>query len=575
MKYGIGFKLGLLLAIFSLVAMGAVGYYGFTGSRVALLGATQRDLLTATQVLGRNFQVSIDDIASDSLLLARLPASPAIASAPGGAALEREKQMVADVFAAMLAVHPEYFQIRLIGADRHGLELVRVDRDGDKLSRVPTMDLQEKAHYPYVFNTLRLGAGQVHLSDIVINHEEGAHSGLGKPTVRVATPVVSKDGKVVGLVVISLDLHSLFSRLKADLPKLYQVYLSNHWGDYLIHPDPSETFGFDQGRRVFIQESFEPVAALVNGKSDSVVTNMEDAQQVHKGLVGAFVRLPFGDSNAKKFVILGLSQPLESVVRETRRLGWKTLQMILGLAALAVLLAALVSRAVTGPLRSMADAVKLFSKEQRISALPVKGNDEIGLLARNLNEMQTTMVANMREINESRESLKHLAQHDSLTGLPNRALFADRLGQAVSQARRDQTRIALLFIDLDGFKDINDTCGHHAGDLLLAAAAQRMEACVREADTVGRLGGDEFVVLLTYIETDRDALLVAEKMCNALGRSFEVDDRSLDISASIGVAIYPEHGDDELSLFRSADAAMYIAKEKGGDGIWLFGRSMT
>ncbi|MBT9506138.1 GGDEF domain-containing protein [Rhodoferax sp.] len=571
MKYGIGLKLGLLLATFGLVAMGTVGYYSYASSRTALLAASQRDLLTATQVLGRSFQGSIDEIATDTSLLARLPASSVLANAPAGARSERDKQLVADVFASMLAVHPEYYQIRLIDADHHGLELIRVDRDGDKLSRVPEVDLQEKAHYPYVFNTLLLSAGQVYLSDIGINHEEGAHSGLGKPTVRVATPVVSGDGKVVGLVVISLDLNSLFARLKTDLPKPYQLYLSNHWGDYLIHPDPAEAFGFDQGRRVFIQDSFESVASLVKGTSDSVVTNMESPQHAPKGLVAAFVRLPFGGSSESKFVILGLSQPLEAVVRETKRLGWNTLQMILVLGALAVGLAALVSRAVTGPLRAMADAMKLFSKDQTVSELPSARRDEIGLLARSLNEMQTAMVRNMRELNESRQSLKHLAQHDTLTGLPNRALFDDRLGQAVSQARRDQTRIALLFVDLDGFKDINDTYGHHAGDLLLTAAAKRMEACVRDADTVGRLGGDEFVVLLTYVEADQDALLVAQKICNTLGRPFEVDSLLLDISASIGIAIYPDHGDDELSLSRSADAAMYIAKKKGGDCAWIFG----
>lgn len=111
--------------------------------------------------------------------------------------------------------------------------------------------------------------------------------------------------------------------------------------------------------------------------------------------------------------------------------------------------------------------------------------------------------------------------------MPNRALFDDRLRQAVSQARRDQTRLALLFVDLDDFKVINDTFGHHVGDLLLKAAAKRMQACVRNVDTVGRLGGDEFVVLLTHIEVDQDALLVAEKICSALNQPFDLDGRSL------------------------------------------------
>jgi diguanylate cyclase (GGDEF)-like protein len=568
MRYGIGFKLGLLLASFSLVAMGIVGYYSYASGRVTLLAAAQRDLLTATHVLGRNFQASIDAVARDTLLLASLPVSSTMVSShPAG----RDPKGLSDTFAAMMAVHPEYFQIRLIGADQHGLELVRLDRDDGKLVPVQAGDLQEKAHYPYVFNTLQLGRGQVYLSDITINHEEGAHSGLHKPTVRVASPVLDDSGKVLGLIVINVDLNGLFDRLKSDLPSAYQLYLSNHWGDFLIHPNPAEAFGFDQGRRIFIQESFEPVAALINGKSASVVTNIDAVQQAGNGLVAAFIRMPFGGSVQKDFVILGLSQPLENVVRETSKLGWNTVQIILALGVLAILLAALVSRAVIGPLRKMVDAMSFFSKEHVVNELSASRKDEIGLLASSLNDMQNIIVANMRDLKESRQALEHLAQHDPLTGLPNRALFDDRLRQAVSQARRDKTHMALLFVDLDAFKDVNDTCGHHVGDLLLNAAAKRMQACVRHADTVGRMGGDEFVVLLTHVEEDQDAVLVAEKICKALSQPFDLDGRSLFIGSSIGVALYPEHGSDELTLSRSADAAMYRAKESGGNRVSLFG----
>ena len=434
MRCGIGFKLGLLLASFSLVAMGIVGYYSYASGRAALLAAAQRDLLTATRVLGRNFQANIDAVARDTLLLASLPASVVIADGRENEAAGDDKNRLTDVFRAMMVVHPEYFQVRLIGVDQHGRELVRLDRDRDKLLPVLAADLQEKAHYPYVFNTLKLGRGQVYLSDITLNHEEGAHAGLHKPTVRVAAPVLADSGKVRGLIVINLDLNGLFARLKSDLPNAYQLYLSNHWGDYLIHPNPAEAFGFDQGRRVFIQEVFEPVAALINGKSASVVTTLEAAQQAASGLVAAFVRIPFGGSIEKHFVILGLSQPQENVVRATSILGWKTVQMILGLGVVAALLAALISRAVTGPLRKMVGAMSLFSKEQVVSELPADRKDEVGLLASSLNDMQNIIVANMRDLNESRQALEHLAQHDCLAALPNRALFDDRLRQAVSQA---------------------------------------------------------------------------------------------------------------------------------------------
>lgn len=567
MKFGIGFKLSVLLASFGLLAMGIVGYYSYASSRATLLQATQRDLLTATQVLGQNYQSSVDEVGNDAQFLATVPVTGAAIGSDRSAAPRPERDALAQTFEALLKIHPEYFQIRLISADQHGLELVRVDRDGTGLVRVEGLDLQEKAHYPYVFKTLRLKRGQVYLSDISINHELGAHAGLLKPTLRVAAPVFNGGERAAAVVVINIDLNRMFAKLRADLPASYQVYLANQWGDYLVHPDATQAFGFDQGRRILVQETFESVSALISGTSTFVVANVQTPAWSPGGEVAAFLRLPFGGVGEGRFVVLGLSQPMSEVVRETTRVAWNTVQVILVLGCIAVLLAVLVSRAVTGPLRAMAHAVTLFSREQKVSQLGYRRDDELGQLARSLNEMQTTIVANMAEINESRRTLRHLAQHDALTGLPNRTLCDDRVQQALSQAKRDMGRLALIFVDLDDFKSINDTYGHHAGDLLLCSAARRMEGCVRNADTVGRLGGDEFIVLLASIDREQDATLVAGKIREALSQPFDLDGSRLSITCSIGVAIYPEHGADAITLSKSADAAMYLAKEGGGNRV--------
>lgn len=577
MKFGIGFKLSVLLASFGLLAMGIVGYYSYASSRTTLVQAAQRDLLTATQVLGQNYQSSVDDVGNDALLLAAVPATRVALGSGRGVGARQDLNALAETFEAMLKIHPEYFQIRLIRADQHGLEVVRVDRDGAGLTRVEGLDLQEKAHYPYVFKALRLKRGQVYLSDITINHELGAHAGLLKPTLRVAAPVFTDMPRATAVVVINIDLNRMFAKLKADLPASYQVYLTNQWGDYLVHPDASQTFGFDQGRRVLVQEAFEPVATLISGTSSHVVTKVQLSDWSPGGEVAAFLRLPLGGVGEDRFVVLGLSQPIAEVVRESTRVAWNTVQVILVLGCIAVLLAVLVSRAVTGPLRAMASAVTLFSREHVVSQLPSARDDELGQLARSLNDMQTTILANMEEINESRRTLRHLAQHDALTGLPNRTLCDDRVQQALSQAKRDRGRLALIFVDLDDFKSINDTYGHHAGDLLLCSAARRMEGCVRNADTVGRLGGDEFMVLLATIDLEQDATLVASKIRDALSLPFDLDGSRLSITCSIGVAIYPEHGADAITLSKSADAAMYLAKEGGGNRVqpvW-FGAATT
>lgn len=161
--------------------------------------------------------------------------------------------------------------------------------------------------------------------------------------------------------------------------------------------------------------------------------------------------------------------------------------------------------------------------------------------------------------------LQHIARHDPLTDLPNRELFHDRLQTALLWAKRNQTLMSLLYIDLDRFKQVNDTLGHPVGDLLLQEVARRLKQCVRESDTVGRVGGDEFLVLLHDIPLPEDALVVAEKIRVALGRRYDLADQRVHISPSIGVALYPEHGDDYTRLIRHADEAMYDAKKNGGN----------
>lgn len=167
------------------------------------------------------------------------------------------------------------------------------------------------------------------------------------------------------------------------------------------------------------------------------------------------------------------------------------------------------------------------------------------------------------ELRESEAKLQQQAWFDPLTKLPNRTLFSDRLHSAMARATRHAGRFALLFIDLDRFKPVNDTYGHDIGDKLLAAVSICLRDSLREADTLGRIGGDEFVVLLPEINDIGDAQLVAEKIRVQLARSFPIGALQLEISCSIGIAVFPDHGSDEISLMRYADIAMYKDKSAG------------
>jgi len=185
-----------------------------------------------------------------------------------------------------------------------------------------------------------------------------------------------------------------------------------------------------------------------------------------------------------------------------------------------------------------------------------------------------SLFSDISERKAAEEHMHNLAHYDPLTGLPNRILLADRLQQAISATRREKSHMALMFIDLDKFKPVNDTLGHHIGDLMLKEVAKRMLECLRESDSAARIGGDEFVVLLPLIEEAADAVAVAEKIRTALNQPFIIAGHSLSISSSIGVAVYPEHGSDEKSLQKNADTAMYYAKEAGRNNVMLYTPSM-
>jgi diguanylate cyclase (GGDEF)-like protein/PAS domain S-box-containing protein len=195
---------------------------------------------------------------------------------------------------------------------------------------------------------------------------------------------------------------------------------------------------------------------------------------------------------------------------------------------------------------------------------------EISLTAIAGDNSTVCVVRDITERTYAEEQIKHLAYHDALTNLPNRLLFKDRLSVALSHAHREGTSLAVLFLDLDRFKVINDSLGHNIGDQLLQAVASRIAACVRESDTVARLGGDEFTVLLPRLQRSQDVAPIAGKIIEAVRYPFHIEGREFYITTSIGISVYPEDGADAETLIKNADTAMYQAKEMGRDNYQLF-----
>jgi diguanylate cyclase (GGDEF)-like protein/PAS domain S-box-containing protein len=197
-----------------------------------------------------------------------------------------------------------------------------------------------------------------------------------------------------------------------------------------------------------------------------------------------------------------------------------------------------------------------------IFGVPVMvGNTQAGVLG---------MYHDITERKQVEKFLKYIATHDPLTGLPNRALFNDRLNHAIHAAKRQQKGIAVAFMDLDGFKFINDTFGHEKGDMLLVGVAQRLRDCVRESDSVARLGGDEFTFVFENVQNPHDAATVAEKILAAFTRPFVIEGKDVTITASIGISLYPDDDIETTGLLKKADAAMYAAKDLGRNTYELY-----
>ena len=179
------------------------------------------------------------------------------------------------------------------------------------------------------------------------------------------------------------------------------------------------------------------------------------------------------------------------------------------------------------------------------------------------------------ERKQAEETIKQMAYHDALTGLPTRRLFNDRLTLALAHAQRNQQKLAVMLLDLDNFKEVNDTLGHDVGDQLLQVVSERLTSLLRKGDTAARMGGDEFMLLLPEITQVEDAAEVAAKILEALREPYVFDDHELHISTSIGVALYPDAGEDGDTLMKNADIAMYRAKDQGRDNYQRYTPAMN
>jgi diguanylate cyclase (GGDEF)-like protein len=271
---------------------------------------------------------------------------------------------------------------------------------------------------------------------------------------------------------------------------------------------------------------------------------------------------PFMDVYGRPLMSFRIDVPRRITARGQSAVSYASLYLVGAAVTVLLLLVVALSRIVLKPLeRVTRHAVAVGEGTDLMARLNIPGQDEIARLAREFDRMV--------------ERVAYLAYHDGLTGLPNRTMFSKLLGHSISEAHRHGRRLAVAFLDLDHFKQINDTLGHEAGDDLLQQVASRLKGCVRDSDTVARLGGDEFVVLLSEVADEKCASVVAQKILTAAAKPFTLMGQEFRVTTSIGISMYPHDGLDEQTLTKNADIAMYQAKIEGKNNFQFYSEKLN
>ncbi|WP_338668240.1 sensor domain-containing diguanylate cyclase [Pseudodesulfovibrio methanolicus] len=420
-----------------------------------------------------------------------------------------------------------YAQIRYI--DASGKEKVRVDSRDGRTSAVPDDRLQDKSQRYYLKECLALGEGGIYLSPMDLNMENGAVERPARPMLRIGTPVFDSMGRKRGIVLINYNAQTLLDRiLRTGTSSVGQSMLLNRRGYWLLSPDKNKEWGFmaPKTRDVsFAMERPDEWKWMLSRERGQVGTDnglftftmvrpLDEMRQFGMRLRGADDERPAAEASSPYFWMLVSRVPPETLARHARAL-----------------------------------LLKLFTGGGALFLLIAFGAWHLALAVSRRRLYQEQLVA--------------AAMFDALTGLPNRKLFFDRLEASLALSIRYGRRLGLLYIDLDGFKAVNDTMGHEAGDELLKRVGRLLTGSVRKSDTVARLGGDEFVVMLNEVTNLGDAALVGEKLVSALRAPITLKTGTATISASVGVSVYPENGESAELLVQKADQAMYASKHKG------------
>ena len=345
-----------------------------------------------------------------------------------------------------------------------------------------------------------------------------------------------------GLSIQERAIDTLYDELKLSLVKLKVFADAGRLGfestdavDIMIETSSSWYAGFEKIKIINHSDEWRQDAKIMKEKISPSFDSITNLIILLEGII---------TESSKKDVAL-----LDTLANTQNKILWFI--ALIGIIFTVVVILAL-DKLIFNPIAIISTALKLEAMGKKSEDLPVVKTKETEDLLNAFNEMS-------RQVHARQTELEYRALHDSLTSLPNRTLLIDRVEQGIHTARRESHKFSLLILDLDDFKDVNDTLGHHAGDNLLIEVGSRISRSLRDVDTVARIGGDEFSILLPNTDEDQ-AIVISQKILSSFRENIAIDDVDVSISASIGISIYPDHGDDVHTLLRYADIAMYVAK---------------
>lgn len=428
----------------------------------------------------------------------------------------------------------KYDQIRFL--DATGMEVVRVNYNQGKPCRIAADKLQSKQQRYYFKDCFQLDQGELFISPFDLNKEYDRIEQPLKPVIRLGTPIVDSNGLKRGIVLLNFLGSDLLERLKAEEEiSVGQNMLLNADGYWLLSSDARQEWGFmfDDAKRSFAYLYPDVWVQITHQENGQILTS--------NGLFTYRAVYPLkGRSSFNNYGAAGVVEENQEK-NNYQNYHWYLVSF------------------------TPRETLDKFSAHLMMRLFIFGAGI---LLVSAVGSLSSAFAIVKRRI--SQNQLKAMALYDVLTELPNRRLFYERLKSVIKQSRRYKKRFGLLFVDLDGFKKINDSLGHEAGDALLCEVAERLRQCVRESDVVARLGGDEFAVIVDSLKSDDGAQVAAQKIIDSLSEPMALSQGEAKIGASVGISLFPLNSEDGEELLRQADRAMYHSKYRGKNVFSLF-----